>query len=79
LSRFIWIPLVEFVWLSPDRKYLVVSGNAGTDKNDIDRRHLVKFPVDRQAPELLTKGDGLEWNPTFTGDGNSVAYFSATA
>jgi len=71
--------LAEFVRLSPDRKYLVVSGNAGTDKNDIDRRHLVKVPVDKQAPEMLTGGEGLEWNPTFIGDGSSVAFFGATA
>jgi dipeptidyl aminopeptidase/acylaminoacyl peptidase len=71
--------LAEFVKLSPDGKFLIVAGNAGNDKFDIDRRHLVKVPVDRQAPEMLTTGDGLEWNPTFTGDGNSIAFFSATA
>lgn len=71
--------LAEFVRLSPDRRFLIVAGNAGVDKNEIDRRHLVKVPVDRQAPELLTTGDGLEWNPTFTGDGDSIAFFSATA
>lgn len=71
--------LAEFVKLSPDGKYLIVAGNVGSDKNDIDRRHLVKIPVDKQAPEMLTTGEGLEWNPTFTGDGNSIAFFSATA
>lgn len=71
--------LAEFVRLSPDGKNLIVAGNAGDDKMDSDRRHIVKVPVDRQAPEILTEGNGLEWNPTFTGDGNSIAFFSATA
>lgn len=70
--------LAEFIKLSPDRKFLIVAGNAGSDKNDIDRRHLVKVPVDKQAPQMLTTGEGLEWSPTFTGDGNSIAFISAT-
>ncbi len=70
--------LAEFIRLSPNGKYLIVSGNAGNDKLDIDRRHLIKVPVDKQAPEMLTTGEGLEWDPTFTGDGNSIAFISAT-
>lgn len=71
--------MAEFIRLSPDGKFLTVAGNAGNDKNDIDRRHIIKVPVDKQAPEILTTGEGLEWNPTFTGDGKSIAFFSATA
>lgn len=71
--------LAEFIRLSTDGKFLIVAGNAGTGAQDIDRRHLVKVPVDGQAPEMVTEGEGLEWNPTFIGDGNSIAYFSATA
>ncbi len=71
--------LAEFIRMSPDRKFMIVAGNAGNDPLDIDRRHIVKVPVDRQAPELLTPGEGLEWNPTFTGDGKNIAFISATA
>ena len=71
--------MAEWVRLSPDRKWVIVAGNVGSDPNDIDRRHLVKVPVDRAAPEVLTPGDGLEWNPRFTGDGRSIVFFSATA
>jgi dipeptidyl aminopeptidase/acylaminoacyl peptidase len=71
--------MAEWVRLSPDRKWVIVAGNAGDKSEDIDRRHLVKVPVDRAAPEILTPGDGLEWNPRFTGDGRSIAFFSATA
>lgn len=71
--------MAEFVRLSPDRKLLIVAGNAGVKPEDIDRRHLIKVPVDRQAPEILTAGAGLEWNPTFAGDNNAIAFISATA
>ena len=71
--------MAEWVRLSPDKKWVIVAGNAGSDIEDIDRRHLVKVPVDRAAPEILTPGEGLEWNPRFTGDGRSVVFFSATA
>jgi dipeptidyl aminopeptidase/acylaminoacyl peptidase len=71
--------MAEFVRLSPDRRFLIVAANAGEKAEDIDRRHLIKVPVDKQKPEFLTAGEGLEWNPTFTGDGGTIAFFSATA
>ena len=71
--------MAEFIRLSPDRRFLIVAGNAGDKKEDIDRRHLVKVPVDRTDPQILTSGDGLEWNASFTGDGNNIVYISATA
>ncbi len=71
--------MAEWVRLSPDKKSVIVAGNAGPDALDVDRRHLVKVPVDRATPEVLTPGEGLEWNPRFTGDGRTIAFFSATA
>lgn len=71
--------MAEWVRLSPDKKWVIVAGNAGDRPEDIDRRHIVRVPVDRAAPELLTSGDGLEWSPRFTGDGKTIAYLSATA
>src|SRR4029453_10910177 len=70
--------MAEYISISPDRKFLVFAGNAGTDADDIDRRHVVKVPVDRAAPEVLTPGTGLEWTPVVMGDG-SIAYLGATA
>ncbi len=70
--------MAEYVQLSPDRKFLVFAGNAGSDPDDIDRRHVVRVPVDRAQPEVLTPGTGLEWTPVVMGDG-SVAYLGATA
>jgi dipeptidyl aminopeptidase/acylaminoacyl peptidase len=71
--------MAEFISISNDRRYMVFSGNAGTDADDIDRRHIVKVPVDRAEPVVLTRGKGLEWTPLVTGDGKYIAYLGATA
>jgi dipeptidyl aminopeptidase/acylaminoacyl peptidase len=71
--------MVEYVRLSPDRRFLVFAGNAGSDADDIDRRHVVKVPVDRAAPQVVTPGPGLEWTPVVTGDGSTIAFIGATA
>jgi len=71
--------MAEHISLSPDRKWLVFSANAGPDKLDIDRRHVARVPVDKAAMEVLTPGVGLEWSPVITGDGKSIALISTTA
>ncbi|OKL41735.1 S9 family peptidase [Pontibacter flavimaris] len=70
---------VEHVKLSPDRAWLVFSANTGPDKEDIDRRHVARVPVDKAKMELLTPGDGLESMPVLTGNGQTLAMLSATA
>ena len=71
--------MAEHIRLSPDRRFLVFAANAGKDADDIDRRHVVKVPVDRAAPEVLTPGAGLEWSPVVVGGGRHVVFISATA
>ncbi|WP_205502429.1 S9 family peptidase [Rufibacter psychrotolerans] len=71
--------MAEHIRLSPDKKWLVFSANSGPDKQDIDRRHVARVPVDKAAMEVLTPGTDLEWTPVVTGDGNSIVYFSATS
>lgn len=71
--------MAEHITLSHDRNWLVFSGNTGPDKLDIDRRHVVRVPVDKAAAEVLTPGAGLEWTPVVTGDGVTLAMISATA
>ena len=71
--------MAEHVRLSPDGSYLVFAGNAGDTPGDIDRRHVVKAPVDRAAPQVLTPGTGLEWGPVVTGDGATIAFIAAGA
>lgn len=71
--------MAEYISLSADRRYLVFAGNAGKDEDDIDRRHVVKVPVDRAEPTVLTEGKGLEWTPFVTGDGKYIAFIGATS
>jgi len=71
--------MAEYISISNDRRYMLFAGNAGTDADDIDRRHIVKVPVDRAEPVVLTQGKGLEWTPFVTGDGKYIAYIGATA
>ena len=71
--------MAEYITLSPDRRLLVFAANSGPDPDDVDRRHVVKAPVDRAAPEVLTPGTGLEWTPVVTGDGADVVFLGATA
>jgi dipeptidyl aminopeptidase/acylaminoacyl peptidase len=71
--------MAEYISISNDRRYMVFAGNAGSDTDDIDRRHVVKVPVDRAEPVVMTPGKGLEWTPFVTGDGKYIAYIGATA
>ncbi|HMA20415.1 MAG TPA: prolyl oligopeptidase family serine peptidase, partial [Gemmatimonadaceae bacterium] len=70
--------MAEYVTLSPDRKFLLFAANAGSGADDIDRRHVVKVPVDKAAPQVMTPGTGLEWTPFVTDDGKSIAFIGAT-
>lgn len=71
--------MAEHITLSHDRQWLLFSGNTGPDKLDIDRRHVVRVPVDKAVMDVLTPGTGLEWTPVLTGDGATIAMISATA
>jgi dipeptidyl aminopeptidase/acylaminoacyl peptidase len=71
--------MCEYISLSPDRRHLFFAGNAGTDTDDIDRRHIVMVSVDKADPVVMTPGKGLEWTPFITGDGKHIAFIGATA
>jgi dipeptidyl aminopeptidase/acylaminoacyl peptidase len=71
--------MAEYITMSGDGKWLAFAGNSGPDADDIDRRHVVRVPVDRAAPEVMTPGTGLEWTPVFTSNGSSIAFIGATA
>jgi dipeptidyl aminopeptidase/acylaminoacyl peptidase len=65
--------MAEYVTLSSDARYALYTGNLGATPGDIDRRHLVRVPVDRAAPEVLTPGTGLEWTPVSMATGRIAA------
>ena len=71
--------MAEYISITPDRRFMLFAGNAGSDVDDIDRRHVVKVPVDKAEPIVVTPGKGIEWTPFMTGDGKHIAFISATA
>ena len=71
--------MIEHVKLSPDGNWLLASANTGLDADDIDRRHLIRVPVDKTDMEVITPGAGIETFPTLTGDGKHLIFLSATA
>jgi len=70
--------MAEYIHLSPDGKYLFFAGNTGNDPFDIDRRHIVKVPIDKAKAEVMTPGTGLEWTPIITGESGDLIFLSAT-
>src|SRR5262245_11473667 len=72
--------MVEHVSLTADGRTLVYSANTGSDRNDLNRRHVFKVAVDgSSAPIALTSGTGLEWSPVATVDGQTVAFIGSDA
>jgi dipeptidyl aminopeptidase/acylaminoacyl peptidase len=60
--------------LTPDREHVILSSN----QDDIDRRHLWRVPVGGGVPELLTAGEGIEWEPVPLSEGG-VAFLRSGA
>ncbi|HCM76968.1 MAG TPA: peptidase S9 [Cytophagales bacterium] len=71
--------MCEYISITTDGKWLMASANTGTSPLDIDRRHIIRVPIDKPQMEVLTPGDGLEWAPHATGDGSNIVLISATA
>lgn len=71
--------MCEHITLSTDKKHLTFSANAGNDKLDIERRHAAIVSVEKADMQVLTQGNGLEWTPILTDNGNTAAFISATA
>lgn len=68
--------MVEHVALSRDRKYLVYDANTGATRDDGDRRHIFRVPVDSAQPLALTSGTRLEWSPVVA-SGSEIAFINA--
>lgn len=66
---------VEQATLSPDGRAVLFNSN----QDDLDRRHLWRVPVTGGPPRALTQGDGIEWTPAMTSNGDAIAFFRAGA
>ncbi len=55
------------------------NANTGNDKDDTERRHLFRVPVDQAKPVALTSGASTEWAPLVTADGSTLVYVGADA
>ena len=71
--------MVEYVTLSADRRFIVYNANAGPHRDDVERRHLFRVPVDRAAPVPVTDGSGIEWQPAVAASGAALAYLASDA
>jgi dipeptidyl aminopeptidase/acylaminoacyl peptidase len=56
---------------------VIYSANTGSDRSDVDRRHLFKVAVGGGAPMPLTTGSGIEWSPVTTADGQTIAFLKS--
>ena len=70
--------MVEYISASPDSRFLVYSANAGSTKDDLERRHIFSVTPDGAKPIELTPGAGIEFAPVVTGDARSVVFLGAT-
>ncbi|MGA2263483.1 MAG: prolyl oligopeptidase family serine peptidase [Acidobacteriota bacterium] len=66
---------IEHVTMAPDRRQILFSSN----QDDIDHRHLWKVGIESGPPVAVTKGDGIEWAPVFTVDGQAIALLRSDA
>src|SRR5262245_4703398 len=69
--------MVEQVTLTPDRRSVIYNANTGPDRNDLDRRHLFKTAINAATPVPLTVGNGIEWSPAVTADGQTIAFLAS--
>jgi dipeptidyl aminopeptidase/acylaminoacyl peptidase len=65
---------VENVTLTSDKQTFYYTTNI----SDIDRRHIWKINVSVGQPELLTKGNNIEWSPVIISNGIALLRSSAT-
>ena len=70
--------MVEHVAYGPGRKLIIYDANTGGAPDDIERRHIFGVAVDGGAPNPLTDGTGVEYEPVWAGE-HDVAFVAAGA
>jgi len=68
--------MVEYAVPSRDGRFMIYNANTGTTHGDGDRRHVFRVPVDKAAPQALTSGDTIEWQPAAAAN-DKVAFITA--
>ena len=68
---------VDYVRMTPDRRWLLYTANTGSTPGDNDRRHLYRVRVDGGAPIAITRGSHSEWSPALTDRGRIMAFIDA--
>ncbi|WP_439488394.1 S9 family peptidase [Algoriphagus sp.] len=71
--------MVEQIKINPDKSKLIFSANAGSEPEDIDRRHIGTLDIASKKLTWETAGEGIEAYPVWIGTEGKMAYFSATA
>jgi len=69
--------MVEQIKLSPSKKKVLFSANTGTQKEDLDRRHIGSIDLATKQLTWETSGTGIEAYPVALGNNGTLAYFSA--
>lgn len=70
--------MVEHVVMARDGSSILYNANTGGDRDDVDRRHLFRVPVDAAKPVALTAGDHSQWSPSTVG-ADAIACIDAGA
>ncbi|MBV8681639.1 MAG: S9 family peptidase [Caulobacteraceae bacterium] len=68
--------MVEHVAYGPGRNLVLYDANTGNAPDDIERRHIFAVSVEGGAPNALTDGTGLEYEPVWAGE-HDVAFVAA--
>jgi len=71
--------MVEHISLSHDQNKIFFSANTGSDKMDIDRRHIGMVNLEVSEMVMLTEGEGIEAIPVALSDNQKIAFFSANS
>lgn len=63
---------------SSDGRYIAFAANHGSEKEDIDRKHIGLIDLQNHRSRMLTEGKGVEAYPVFLNNNSSIAYLSST-
>lgn len=69
---------VDQISLSNDGKQLLFSANTGTEKEDVDRKHIGLVEVTGRTFQLLTQGNSIDSYPAFINGDKQLAFISSS-